>query len=96
VIPLSKFNLDDHEEQLIAFNWRNTMPLLAKENLAKNAKIILPQIEQHLNKLKEYHHENNIEFPQIFSDLFARRLDAGNSLELSLPLPSGNIGEELG
>jgi hypothetical protein len=53
VIPLSKFNLEDKEEQLIAFNWRNTMPLSAKENLSKNNKILTPQIEQHLDKIKK-------------------------------------------
>jgi len=77
VIPLSKFNLEDKEEQLIAFNWRNTMPLSPKENLSKNAKIIKPQIEQHLKYLKEYHLKNNIEIPKEFIDLFAKHLDAG-------------------
>lgn len=71
VIPLARFNLDDKDEQLIAFNWRNTMPLSAKENLAKNTKIIIPQIEQHLKYLISYHKEKNKELPQQFIDLFA-------------------------
>ena len=71
VIPLSKFNLDDVDEQLIAFNWRNTMPLTVKENLSKNSKIITQQIEQHLKYLTGYHTEKNIELPQKFIDLFA-------------------------
>jgi uncharacterized protein (DUF983 family) len=70
VIPISRFNLEDIDEQLLAFNWRNTMPLLAKDNLAKNNKIIPSQIEQHLTYLKEYHETNNIELPQIYIDLF--------------------------
>ena len=70
VIPISRFNLEDKNQQLLAFNWRNTMPLLAKENLAKNNKIIPSQIEQHLKYLKEYHETNNIELPQIYIDLF--------------------------
>jgi group I intron endonuclease len=37
-----------------------------------------------------------LEFIQTLKNRLARHLDAGNSLELSLPLPSGNIGEELG
>ena len=94
VIPLCKFNLDDLEEQLIAFNWRNTMPLSAKENLTKNSKIIKPQIEQHLKKLLDYHKEKNLEMPQTYIDLFAKHLDAGNPLEPSLPLTLGNICEE--
>ena len=81
VIPLCRFDIQNEQECLIAFNWRNTMPLLAKENLAKNKKILKPQIEQHLNKLKTYHTENNIELPQIYIDLFAKHLAAGNPLE---------------
>jgi len=71
VIPLSHFNLENEEEQLIAFNWRNTMPLSCQENLSKNNKIIKSQIEQHYKNLVEYHKENNIELPQIYIDLFA-------------------------
>lgn len=75
VIPLSLFNLDDEDEQLIAFNWRNTTPLLAKENLSKNNKIIKEQIEKHYKKLIEYHIENKLDLPQVFIDLFAKHLD---------------------
>jgi len=74
VIPLSHFNLDNEDEQLIAFNWRNTMPLSAKENLSKNNKIIKEQIENHYKKLLEYHIENNLDLPQVFIDLFAKHL----------------------
>ena len=86
VIPLSRFDLDDEEQQLIAFNWRNTMPLDAKENLKKNNRLVLSQIEQHYKHLSDYHKEKNIEFPQVFIDLFAKHLVAGNPLEPSLPL----------
>lgn len=96
VIPLSHFNLENPDEQLIAFNWRNTMPLSAKENLAKNRRIILSQIEHHYHHLIDYHKEHNIDLPQIFIDLFTRYLVAGNPLEPSLPLTDGNICEELG
>jgi hypothetical protein len=96
VIPLSKFNLDDEEEQLLAFNWRNTMPLSVKENLSKNNKIIKSQIEQHYKTLQQFHKENNIEFPQKYIDLFAKHLVDGDSLKLSLPLTTGNFSEELG
>lgn len=78
VIPVSKFNLDDEEEQQLAFNWRNTTPLSKKENLSKNNKVIKKQIEQHLEKLTEYHKKMNIEFPEKFINLFAKHLDAGN------------------
>lgn len=96
VIPISKFNIMDENEQLIAFNWRNTMPLLASENLSKNNKIIIPQIKNHYKKLIEYHNKNNIDFPQEFIELFARYLDAGSSLEPSLPPTIGNVSRELG
>jgi len=94
VIPLSKFDLNNQEEQLIAFNWRNTTPLLAKENLSKNNKIIKEQIETHYKKLVEYHLENKLDLPQVFIDLFAKHLVAGTPLEPSLPLTLGNICEE--
>jgi len=96
VIPLSKFNLQDKAEQLIAFNWRNTMPLSVKENLSKNCKIIKTQIEQHYKKLVDYHKENNIEMPQEFIDLFAKHLVDGETLKPSLPLTTGNVCEDLG
>jgi hypothetical protein len=93
VIPLSHFNLKNEEEQLVAFNWRNTMPLSCKENLSKNNKIIKSQIEQHYKKLVEYHIENNIHLPQVYIDLFAKHLDDGKPLKLSLPLADGNISK---
>jgi len=96
VIPLSHFNLENPDEQLIAFNWRNTMPLSAKENLVKNCRIIESQIEQHYNYLIDYHKEHNIDLPQVFIDLFVKHLVAGIPLEPSLPLTFGNICEELG
>ena len=91
VIPLSHFNLENDEEKLVAFNWRNTMPLSCEENLKKNNKIIKSQIELHYKKLLEYHTENNIEMPQIYIDLFAKHLDDGKPLKLSLPLMDGNV-----
>jgi len=96
VIPLSKFNLEDEEEQLIAFNWRNTMPLSATENLSKNCKVIPSQIEKHVLVLSEYHKQQNMELPQNFIDLFAKHLVDGKPLKRSLPLISGNFDEELG
>jgi len=96
VIPLSRFNLEDKEEQLIAFNWRNTMPLSAKENLAKNSRIIISQIEQHLQYLKDYHREKKTKLPQQFIDLFAKHLVDGDPLKQTLPLQFGNSLEELG
>jgi uncharacterized protein (DUF983 family) len=80
VIPLSKFNLEIKEEQLIAFNWRNTMPLSVRENLSKNNKILTLQIEQHYKHLSEYQTNNNIEMPQEFIDLFAKYLVVGDTL----------------
>jgi len=96
VIPLSTFDLKNQEQQFLAFNWRNTMPLLINDNLVKNTKIISSQIEQHLKTLTEYHTKNNIEIPQTFIDLYAKHLDDGKPLKLSLPLADGNICKDLG
>ena len=81
VIPISKFDLDDPDEQLLAFNWRNTMPLLAKDNLTKNNKTNHMQIVSHYTLLKKYHTDNNILLPKKYYYLFATYLDAGTSLE---------------
>ena len=81
VIPLSKFNLEKKEDIEVAFNWRNTMALSAKENLAKNNKILIQQIEQHYKTLQEYHIKNKKELPQKYKDLYAKHLAAGNPLE---------------
>jgi hypothetical protein len=96
VIPLAQFDLTDEKEQLLAFNWRNTSPLEAKENLRKNKNIIRTQIIEHLNKLRQYHNEKNIELPDEYIELYARHLDAGNSLEPMIPSNSGNANGELG
>lgn len=96
VIPLSQFDLDDRDQQLIAFNWRNTMPLSVKENLSKNNRINTLQIELHHKHLLEYHTKHNIELPEEFNELFAKHLVAGTPLEPSLPLTLGNKCEELG
>jgi len=74
VIPLSKFDINNEEQQLIAFNWRNTMPLSCQENLKKNNKIIKSQVEEHYKKLLEYHTENKLDLPQVYIDLFAKHL----------------------
>jgi len=81
VIPLSKFDLNILEQQLIAFNWRNTMPLSCGENLKKNNKILKSQVEEHYKKLVEYHKENSLDLPQVYIDLFAKHLVAGSPLE---------------
>jgi hypothetical protein len=81
VIPLSKFNLENEEEQLVAFNWRNTMPLPCKENLSKNNKILQSQLKPHYDYVLKYHKINNIQLPQEIIDLFAKHLDAGSPLE---------------
>lgn len=93
VIPLYHFNLQDKKQQLIAFNWRNTMPLIASENLSKNKRIIRLQVEQHLAHLEEYHRELEVDLPLEFKELYAKHLVAGIPLESKLPLPIGNNNE---
>jgi hypothetical protein len=85
VLPISLFDLENEDEQKIAFNWINTMPLLASDNLSKNNKIVLEQVQQHWNKVVEYHRINNILIPQKIVSVYAKHLDAGNPLEPLLP-----------
>lgn len=96
VIPLAQFDMSDINQQLLAFNWRNTSPLGAKENLKKNKNISRTQIIEHLNKLKQFHNENNMELPEEYIELYAKHLDAGNPLEPIIPSTSGNTNGELG
>lgn len=79
VIPVSKFDLCDLEEQLFAFNWMNTMPLSHSENLKKCNKIINSQVLEHFEKIKKYHVDNNWEIPNEYINLYATYLDAGSS-----------------
>ena len=51
VIPLCLFNLENEDEQLLAFNWRNTMPLSCDENLKKGNKIMSKFRENGLLKI---------------------------------------------
>jgi hypothetical protein len=81
VIPLSKFDLEKEEDIYLAFNWRNTMPLSAEENLSKNNKILPQQIKQHFDSSKIYHKDNKIKMPREFIDLYAKHLEAGIPLE---------------
>jgi hypothetical protein len=81
VIPISHFDLSNQDEQMLAFNWRNTMPLSAGENLKKNNRVDKLQIKEHFKKLEEYHKKHNIIMPEQFKNLYATHLDAGTSLE---------------
>lgn len=54
VIPLSFFNLNDVNEQKLAFNWSNLRPFLARENLKKNCKIYKDDTIIHMDTLKEF------------------------------------------
>ena len=68
------FYLTNENEQLLAFNWRNTMPLSATENLKKNNRIDNEQVTKHFKKLEEYHTNKNIIMPEIFKSLYATHL----------------------
>jgi len=85
VIPISTFNFQkDNVTEIakIAFNWRNTMPLLKEHNLSKNNKIDREQIQQHWTHLIEYHEKHHKEIPHEFIDLFAKHLVDGKSLKV--------------
>ena len=85
VIPISTFDFNDNnieEQAKIAFNWRNTMPLLKEHNLSKNNKIDTEQIEKHYIHLTEYHKTHHLEIPHEFINLFAKHLVDGKSLKV--------------
>lgn len=77
VVPLARFDLSKPEQQMVAFNWRNTAPLRREENMSKKAKIDKKQIASHYARLQEYHTQQNTQMPQEYVELFATHLDAG-------------------
>ena len=79
VIPISHFDLSNDNEVLLAFNWKNTMPLSVEENLKKNNRIDTTQITAHFKKLLEYNNKKNIIMPEEFKNLYATYLDAGTA-----------------
>ncbi len=54
VIPVSRFNLQTEDDVITCFNWKNLSPLLAKENLTKSNNIVLTQIQEHIETLREF------------------------------------------
>jgi hypothetical protein len=53
VQSLSSFDLTNEKEQFNAFNWKNTRPLLANENLSKKRNTI-EEYKIHCNKIKSF------------------------------------------
>jgi len=51
VIPLNLFKLEDKSQQLIAFNWKNLMPLKAIDNLSKHDKLITEQVTMQMTNI---------------------------------------------
>jgi hypothetical protein len=82
VIPIANFDLNDKKQQMICFNWRNTMPLNAKINMSKHNKIIDEQVKKHYNNLISFHKKNKYKIPIEFNKLYAKHLImTGNPLE---------------
>lgn len=54
VIPCASFNMKNIEERHKCFNWSNCRPLEKRENLMKNDKIDIEQINLHKIKFNEY------------------------------------------
>ena len=98
VIPLSHFDFEDKEQQLLAFNWANTMPLSIEENLSKGNNIWISQIKQHKEKLLNYFAICGLTIPTKYIELIDSNVAklTGTSLEPILPPHNGNIMGELG
>jgi hypothetical protein len=54
VVPCASFLLEDINEQMLCFNWKNCRPLNKYENEKKNDKIIPSEITSHEQRLNEY------------------------------------------
>lgn len=61
VIPCSLFDLSNDEHQKICFHWANIQPLYAKQNLEKNNRIELEDIEKHFVAVTCYSKKYNLD-----------------------------------
>ena len=52
IIPCNFFDLTKEHHQKLCFNYRNTQPMLATENLSKCNKITIENLDTFINKLK--------------------------------------------
>ena len=59
VKPICMFNVSDDEELKLAFNWKNTQPLLKEVHSQKNVKFKL--LDYQLQLIKAYQFINSIE-----------------------------------
>lgn len=89
VIPLSHFDFEDKEQQLLAFNWANTVPLSIEENLSKGNNIWISQIKQHKEKLLNYFAICGLTIPTKYIELIDSNVIklSGNSLEPKTTTP---------
>lgn len=106
ITPCSSFDLCDDVQLRECFNWKNTSPVYCKENLVKfnktnperkafyeaSANFFLTEYNQNTMNYAIKKQANN----KVSQKITATHLDAGNSLEPSLPLCDGNITEEHG
>ena len=79
VIPLANFDMNSIDQQSLAFNWRNTMPILTTINLSKQSKIIPEQVKQQWDNLLKYEEKTKNKIPIEIRELYARYLDTGSS-----------------
>lgn len=82
VIPVTLFDLENQEELRLCFHYLNYMPLLAKDNISKQNKILVPQLIKHKENILNFHKENNLKIDEEYLKLLARHLTkTGISLE---------------
>jgi hypothetical protein len=61
LIPLNKFELNNPEEAMKAFNWKNTWAMKSNENFIKKSNIIQEQLPKHNELLNKFTILYNIE-----------------------------------
>jgi hypothetical protein len=86
VIPLDTFDLENEDQQMTAFNWKNLSPELAKFNLQKGNKIDTTQIKNHIQKITDFHKSKNMDIPHKYIEILEQKCkmphnDSGNPLE---------------
>ncbi len=76
VIPIKLWDLNDLDQQKLCFNWKNLMPLKAPNNISKNDRIDMVQINEQNRRLKLFSQIMNVEYQEI-SHYMAKHAIAG-------------------
>lgn len=84
-LPIKQFNMENEDEIMVCFNWKNIMPMYAPDNISKSAKIVFEQTTM------IYTSKHTMQLPianqKQESQLNATRPNCGNTLRALTTTP---------